>query len=265
MSSTDPGAQSTPPNRLEAITTRWSLIRQAHATGDREAVEARNALVLHYAAAIRRYLGGILTDSSDTDELAQEVMVRLLRGDFAGADPSRGRFRDLLKAAVRNMVRNQWNKQKRRRGANVILDDLPTEDAPADDPWLGAWQRTVLDHAWAGLREFERTHPKNPAYTILHLRVSHPDDSSQQLAAKLSEMLKTPIRPDACRQLLRRARFRFAELLIEEVRVGLDEPTPERVEEELAALGLLEHVRDFLPPDWKARGHVESTEADGTE
>jgi DNA-directed RNA polymerase specialized sigma24 family protein len=265
MTPNDPSGRSTPANRLDAITTRWSLIRRAHATGERQAVEARNALVLRYAAAIRRYLGGILADNSDTDELAQEVMVRLLRGDFAGADPSRGRFRDLLKTAVRNMVRNHWSKQKRRRGAHVILDDLPTSGTPDSDPWLGAWQRTILDHAWAGLREFERTHPKNPAYTVLHLRVSHPNDTSQQLAATLAETLKTPIRPDAYRQLLRRARFRFAQLLIEEVGAGLDEQAPERVEEELAALGLLEHVRDFLPADWKARGRLEPTDADDTE
>jgi hypothetical protein len=183
-------------------------------------------------------------------------MVRLLRGDFAGADPSRGRFRDLLKTAVRNMVRNHWTKQKRRRPRDVILEDLPTESDPADDPWLGAWQKTVLDHAWAGLREWERIHPRSPAHTVLQLRVLHPDESSEQLAAKLSDKLHTPIRPEACRQMLRRARLRFAELLVEEIRTGLDEPTPERVEEELAALGLLEHVRDFLPPDWKTRGQL---------
>jgi hypothetical protein len=40
------------------------------------------------------------------------------------------------------------------------------------------------------------------------------------------------------------------------IELGLADPSPDRVTEELAALGLLEYVRDFLPPDWSARGKL---------
>ena len=56
--------------------------------------------------------------------------------------------------------------------------------------------------------------------------------------------------PEAARQQLRRARVKFAELLIEEIADGLEDASPDDVEEELAALGLMDYVRD-LPPDWR--------------
>ncbi len=244
------------PGRLDAITTRWSLIRQARAS-DPAAKAARSVLVLRYAKAVRSYVGGMLKDATDADELAQDVIVRLLKGDFAGADPTRGRFRDLLKTAARNMVRHFWEKQARRRPVDADLGLVAAE--PGDDPWLASWQKTVLDHTWAELREFERDNPKNPAHTLLRLRTEFPDATSDELAAKLGQRTGTPIRADACRQVLRRARLKFAEFLIDEVRLGLDDPSPMRVEEELGALELLEYVRDFLPADWRDKGELSSS------
>ena len=56
--------------------------------------------------------------------------------------------------------------------------------------------------------------------------------------------------------MLRRARLRFAEALVDEVACGLADPTPARVAEELASLGLLEYVKDFLPEDWASKGQL---------
>jgi DNA-directed RNA polymerase specialized sigma24 family protein len=235
--------------RLDAIDTRWSLVRRAHADGEPAAAEqARGVLVMHYASAIRRYVGGILQDPDNTDEVAQDVIVRLLKGDFARADADRGRFRDFLKAAVRNMVRNHWAKQNRRRPAPVDLDRLADDsDARTEAAWLGAWQTNVLDHAWADLKQFERANPSNPAYTLLKWRTEFPDETSDQLAARLTEKLGTFVRPANARQMLHRARQRFADLLINEIKLGLDDESPAQVEEELAALGLLEYLRASLP------------------
>jgi RNA polymerase sigma-70 factor (ECF subfamily) len=85
---------------------------------------------------------------------------------------------------------------------------------------------------------------------VLRLRADRPDETSEQLAARLSEKLGRTVRPDAIRQQLRRARLRFADLLIAEVAGGLDDPTPERIEDELIALGLLGSVKDLLPAGW---------------
>jgi RNA polymerase sigma factor (sigma-70 family) len=242
-------------SRLEAIPTRWSLVQQAHATGPQNATAARQALVLRYAKSIRRYVGGMVRSSEDADELAQDVVMRLMKGDFGGADPTRGRFRDLLKTATRNMVHNHWAKANRRKTADADLDLVGREDE-SDPRWDAEWQANVLDHAWAALKEAERKTPTSPAWTLLKLRAEFPEATSDELAEKLGAKTKTTVRADACRQMLRRARLRFAEALVTEVGVGLADPSPARVAEELAALGLLGYVQDFLPADWATTGEL---------
>lgn len=242
-------------SRLEGIPTRWSLVQQAHATAPQSATAARQALVLRYARSIRRYVGGMVKQSEDADELAQDVVMRLMKGDFAGADPKRGRFRDLIKTATRNMVHSHWQKANRRKTADAELDLVGREDA--EDPrWVAEWQANVLDHAWAALKEAERKTPTSPSHTLLKLRAEFPDAASDELAEKLGAKLKTAVRADACRQMLRRARLRFAEAVVTEVGVGLADPSPARVAEELAALGLLGYVQDFLPDDWSSSGEL---------
>ena len=93
------------PQRLESMVTRWSLVRVAHDASGSSASKARNELVLRYSDATRNYIRGIVRDEASAEETAQNAVLRMLSGDFAGADPNRGRFRDLLKVAAQNMVR----------------------------------------------------------------------------------------------------------------------------------------------------------------
>jgi RNA polymerase sigma factor (sigma-70 family) len=241
-------------SRLDGIQTRWSLVRIAHDGSSSPIAEnARQKLVLRYAKSIRRYIGGIVKSSDDADELAQDAMMRLMKGDFAGADPNRGRFRDFLKTAVRNMIRNHWTKSSRRKTTDIDLDLVAKSDSD-DSAWDTEWQTTVLDLAWSRLKDYERENPGQRAYSLLKLRAEHPQASSEELAVLYGKKCKADIRADACRQMLRRARFRFAEALVIEIGIGLADPSPERVAEELADLELLEHVRDFLPDDWVSKG-----------
>jgi RNA polymerase sigma-70 factor (ECF subfamily) len=229
-------------------------VRRAHHASLVSAEQARNDLVLRYASAIRRYVGALMRDDAGSDEVAQDVVLRLLSGDFAGADPNRGRFRQLLKTAIRNMVRNQWAKDNRRRTADVDVDDVRLSSDDADDAeWLENWRTALLDLTWSALQEYERTQPSSSACQLLRLRTNYPDATSDELAERLSKITGQPIKADAVRQKLRRARVKFAELLIEELADGLETPSVDRVEEELVALQLYDYVRDFLPPDWRDR------------
>jgi RNA polymerase sigma-70 factor (ECF subfamily) len=179
--------------------------------------------------------------------VTHDVVVRLLGGDFAGADPARGRFRDLLKTAIRNMVRNRWARQKRARTVDVDPAGIPAEpEADDEDRWLAQWRTSVLDLAWKALEEQDRSRPGSASYALLRLRTEHPDDSSEQLAARFSRAAGRTVRADAVRQKLRRARLQFADLLIEEISKGLHDPSPEKIEDELVALGLIDLVRDLL-------------------
>jgi len=240
-------------SRLDAISTRWTLLRKAHGEESPTAANAaRGALAMRYFPAIRRYIGAIVNQDQEADDVAQDVMVRLLSDDFAGADPARGRFRDLLKVAVRNMIRNRWAQQNRRRPTDADVSNVADE---SDDAcWVGQWRQGVLDLAWKALEQQDHDRPGNMAYTLLRLRVEHPADSSDELALRLSQQIGQPMRADAVRQKLRRARLKFVDLLIAEVAKGLRDATPERIEEELVDLGLMDFLRELLPADWKREG-----------
>src|SRR5262249_15391972 len=114
-------------SRLEDIATEWGLLEQAHGTAPEGASAARNALVMRYARAIRNFAGALVPDPQDADEVAQEVLVRLLRGQFAAASPERGRFRHMLAVAAHNLVRNYWQRKRRQAGVTFDLGNLAEE------------------------------------------------------------------------------------------------------------------------------------------
>jgi DNA-directed RNA polymerase specialized sigma24 family protein len=240
------------PQRLESMVTRWSLVRVAHDASTVPASKARNELVLRYSDATKNYIRGIVRDEASAEEIAQNAVLRMLSGDFAGADPNRGRFRDLLKVAARNMVRNHWAKEKRRRAAALDVESLEETNEPDDaEAWVSNWRQNTLDLTWKALEKFERSRPGSHAYTLLKLRAGFPDASSEELAERLSEAVDEKVTSEAARQKLRRARVKFAELLVDEVADGLQNPSADEVEEELAALGLIEYIRKLLPSEWK--------------
>jgi hypothetical protein len=88
-------------------------------------------------------------------------------------------------------------------------------------------------------------------YTILRLAVDNPGLSSTGLASRAEVELKKTIRPDTYRQLLRRARRRFAEILRDEVASTLEDPSPEALVDEFVDLGILDYMRDFIHPDFR--------------
>ena len=90
---------------LHEIETRWSDVLRAH-QDELQAHSARERMVLRYIGAVRHYIAGLLHDEVAAEELAQEFAVRVLRGDFRGADPDKGRFRDYVKAAAFDLVRD---------------------------------------------------------------------------------------------------------------------------------------------------------------
>lgn len=244
--------------RLDEIVTQWSLLRRSHEP-TQGAEPARKALVLRYNHAIRSYVGALMRDDNSADEVSQDVLVRLMQGGFAGADAERGRFRDLLKVSVRNMVNTFWQKQNRRRGAAIDVKQMADELTAAggeDATWDETWRKSVLEMAWRALEDFQRDNPGSIAHTVLACRAKFPEDDSTQLAVRVSQAVGRPINAAAVRQQLRRARLRFAQLLVDELAHGLPDATPEKVEEELADLGLWEYVREFLPEDWRKTGQL---------
>jgi RNA polymerase sigma-70 factor (ECF subfamily) len=240
--------------RLAELSTQWNLVFESR-TGTPEQVSlAMSRLMCRYAGAVHRYLLKALKDPDAAEELDQEFAVRFLRGDFRHGDPSRGRFRDYVKRAVQNLMKDYY-RRRRRDGTVPIVPGL-SEPSALDDgleqfdrQFLLSWRTDLLDRAWSGLDELERE-TGQPHHTILRLRVDEPGLTSNDWAARLAERLGRPVTPGAFRQALQRARREFALRLIAEVRASLEKPTGQSLEQELADLELLEYCRPYL----KSRG-----------
>lgn len=236
---------------LGNIQTQWSMVRQAHqSTEDQDGSSARQQLVMRYAPAIRKFVQVVVKDNHLADELSQDAIMRLLKGDFSGADPNRGRFRDLLKTAIRNMARNHWAKEKVRASVDFEIEELGGESegqSELDQEWTRQCRDAALSVAWDKLRQFEESTPENFGYTALQLRSQFPDADSKRLAELVSEKVGKAVKSDSLRQQIRRARLRFAEYLVADIADGLADPTPDNIREELVSLGLFSSVKDLLP------------------
>jgi RNA polymerase sigma-70 factor (ECF subfamily) len=235
--------------RLSQIQTLWSELRRAHLGEGEEASDTRGQLLERYSGAVQRYLRAILRQAApgaDHEDLAweltQEFAVKFLRGGFRGADPARGRFRDLVKRALRNLVIDHW-RRRAREPVNLPEDPeglaahLQTTDDP-DRAFLDAWREEVLQQAWDALQRGEEESGA-PYYSVLccHLEQGL---TAAQTAAELGPRFGKTFSPDAIRQIRTRARDKLADLLIDEVARSLETEELEQVQEELIELGLYE-------------------------
>lgn len=234
---TDP-ANDPPASRLERLSTSWSGVRDPH------------RFVLRYGTAIRRYLVAFLGNPHEAEEVEQEFLLKVVERGFERASPDRGRFRDYLKTAVRNAAISHI--RKRRRDPKGDLEGLAASTPAAEETfereWLAEWRRTLVERVWQVLDHHERTHPGNLFHTALTLSLDHPEEDSSGLALRAAERIGKPLKADAFRKQLSRARRFFAETLVHEAAQTLDDPSPERVQEELGILTLLDEVRGSAPP-----------------
>jgi RNA polymerase sigma-70 factor (ECF subfamily) len=237
-----------PSQRLSRIDTLWTLVRQAHAGPPESAGDALMRLFSRYGGAVHRYLLGSLRDRDAADELFQEFALRVVRGDFRNADPEKGRFRDYLKAAVFRMTVD--HRRKSGIPTPAVPDDVPDPDAVVpcerlESEFLAGWREQLLDRTWQALLALERA-TGQPYYTVLRLRIDCPDLSGEEFRRAVGERLGRAYAPAAARQALHRARERFADLLLDEVRQSLGGAGEDRLEEELADVGLLGYCRSAL-------------------
>jgi RNA polymerase sigma-70 factor (ECF subfamily) len=235
-------------HHLSQIETHWTAVFQAHQGGSAEAGEAQEELVLRYGGAVHRYLLASLRDVDAADELAQEFALRFLRGDFKNADPGKGRFRDFLKRALYRLMVDH-HRARRARPRSLGDEPEPAVDADAGDQeldrqFLQSWREQLMAHAWSALDRVQERRGQ-PFADVLRLRVARPNLRSPQLAEQLSEVLRRPVSSGWVRLNLHRARDMFVKALLDEVKRSLGSH-PQRLEEELSELGLLEYCQSVL-------------------
>jgi RNA polymerase sigma-70 factor (ECF subfamily) len=257
--------------RLNCIETSWATIALAHQGQGEAVVSAQRRLLLRYYHPMYSYLRAMVHDEEAAEELTHEFVVRFLRGDFRGADPARGRFRDLLRRALRHLAIDYWrHKRVEKERAPVSLPDdrlgtpseadwrrrppprnrtaprdaggRPPQHEVTDQTFVQGWRAEMLGQAWRALARFQEQ-GRYPYQTILRLRTDLPKAHSAELARLASARLGKPISEAAFRQLLRRAREKFADLLVAEVARTLPTTDADAVEEELIELDLLCYCR----------------------
>jgi RNA polymerase sigma-70 factor (ECF subfamily) len=234
--------------RLDLISTLWSVVCRAHQGSAAATTSARQQLLERYGDAVRRYLRKVLRDSDAAEEVFQEFALRLVHGDLRGADPRRGRFRDFVKGTLFHLIADYRKEQREWPGplpADVAALVANPEDAEADRQFVASWCDELLARAWAALAQSEAS-TGQPLYAVLRFRADHPEMRSPQMAGLLATRLRRPFTAVGVRQLLHRAREKFAALLLDEVTHSVESPTVEHLEEELSELGLLDYCRPAL-------------------
>jgi RNA polymerase sigma-70 factor (ECF subfamily) len=237
------------PDRLSRISTLWTLVGEAHQGSPASVQSAQAELLRLYGGAVRRYLQAAVRDPEAVEELFQEFACALLHGDLRKADPERGRFRDLVKGVLFYMIADHHKRKGRQHAPLQIDPGGPDSGLPSltesERAFVTSWREEVMARAWAALAEWEHGRGKS-FYTVLRFRAEHPDLPSAQMAEQLSGVLGKPLTPVGVRQLLHRAREKFADLLLDDIVASLADPTPQNLEQELATLELLDYCRDAL-------------------
>jgi RNA polymerase sigma factor (sigma-70 family) len=221
------------PAHLTEVETSWTTIRNAHTPGP-EGQAAMGELIGRYHDAVLRYLRLKLHDTNLADEVFQEFWTKLLTHKLAGADCNKGRFRDYLRTVLHRLIIDHFRGRKLQALPPGDLLDPSEPDADYDR----VWREAILKRALTRLETYELKTPKNRYATVLVLRRDNPDVSHEDLALKLSEQVKVQISPESFRKTLQRARSKFFELLIQELRETIHPATDEDIEDEVQALGL---------------------------
>jgi RNA polymerase sigma factor (sigma-70 family) len=234
--------------RLSLIPTQWSLVHMAHHGPSEGNRSARQQLLDRYGEAVHRYLRKLLQDPEADQEIFQEFALRLLKGDLRGADPEHGRFRNFVKGTLFHLIAN-YRRHKRRWPGPLPEDGSAwatcPQDASSNHSFEESWCDHLLARAWTALAESEAG-SRQPYYAVLRFRADHPEMRAPQLAQELTVQLGRMFTAPAIRQILHRARGKFAAHLLDEVAHSLENPTTQQLEAELAELGLLDYCRPAL-------------------
>ncbi|MGE5757155.1 MAG: RNA polymerase sigma factor [Planctomycetaceae bacterium] len=218
---------------LTDLETSWTTITSAHTPGP-DGQRAMSQLISRYHDAVKHYLRLKLRDQNLADEVLQEFWSKLLDHKLAGADKTKGRFRDYLRTILHRLIIDHFRTKRLQSLPPGDLLDPSSPDADFDR----AWRDAVIKRVWSRLDTYEANTPKNRYSTVLRLRVSNPKSTIEEIAYCLSEHLKTSVTPEAFRKTLQRARTKFLELLILELRETINPAEPEDIEEEIYDLGL---------------------------
>jgi RNA polymerase sigma factor (sigma-70 family) len=220
-------------------TTRWSQVLAAGG-GDAPAAQAALAwLCERQWEPLLRAARRLGLSAGDAEDAVQDFCVRLIerRADLAGLDPATGRFRAWLIVVFRRFLadrRDRVGAAKRGGGAHLIAVDLAEPAAAA-----GAGPDAAFDRDWAEAllaRAMDRLAAEageDPARFVAlrpFLSGSPAPDDYARVGAGLG------LGEGAVKVAVHRLRSRLRSILRQEVAETVATPSPEAIDDELAAL-----------------------------
>jgi RNA polymerase sigma factor (sigma-70 family) len=209
--------------------TRWSLILMAAQSGDDGAAgRALEELWRIYSQPVTRFISNRGYGTEDARDLTQDFF-RLIceKRILKKADASKGRFRALVFACLRNFLSDHADRLRaiRRGGGShvVSLDDDETAESvesvlaapvdPSEETFDRDWAARVVQHAMGRLREEFALRGREREYAALapFLAGEGAGSSYEEAASSLQLPLGT------VKSMVHRLRARCGELLREEV------------------------------------------------
>jgi RNA polymerase sigma factor (sigma-70 family) len=232
------------PDRRRFATTRWSQVLAAGQVQTRDSREALSRLCESYWYPLYAYVRRWGYDAEQAQDLTQEFFARLLEKHYLrSADPSRGRFRSFLLAALKHFLANERDRAGAvKRGGRATVISLEMENAEGryslEPPDLETpetiyerrWALTLLERTLSRLaREFQAT-GKQALFARLEGYLTGEQDGLpySHLAAELG------MSEGAVKVTIHRLRRRFGTLLREEI--GETVATPAEVDDEIREL-----------------------------
>ena len=177
------GRRATDPNHRRSGRPSAVPILRTIGHAHPESQAAMEELVGRYHDAVTRYIHLKVRDKHLADEVLQEFWTKLLTGKLAGADKSKGRFRDYLRTVLHRLIIDHFRTRK--------LQPLPPGDlldaARPDEDFDRVWREAVINRVWSRLETYQASTPKNRYATVL------------QLQARLSQSLDRRDRREARR------------------------------------------------------------------
>ena len=208
-------------------TTHWSVVLAAGQEDSPQSAAALEQLCRTYWYPLYAYVRHRGHSPEDSQDLAQEFFCRLLQKNFLSqVDPSKGRFRSFLLAAINHFLANEWDRAKTlKRGGKATflsLDQLQAEQRyqgeqsggrTPEEIYERTWAIALLDKVLGRLRDETAASGQSARFEELKgvLMGERPSLTYAELALKLGTT------EPALKMTVQRLRRRYGELLREEI------------------------------------------------
>ena len=222
-------------------TTHWSAVLAAGDPAHPGGSEALAELCETYWFPLYAFVRRKGHSPAEAEDLVQEFFARVVEKNYVQqADPSRGRFRTFLLAALTHFLANEWNREQTlKRGGAVPLvsgDARMAEERYAREPFHELSPERLFDRRWA-IRVLERAHEQmrkeyvaaNKTGLFDALEPCLSGDSLPATYVEIGQRLK--MSEGAVKLAVHRMRRAYGELV--RLEIAQTVATPQEVDEEL--------------------------------